>query len=66
MDFTIQYPLDRMHCESRSADIGSVCLYSTKSDLKSETYRVKSTFVLTDENGKSETTTVYSSEQVVS
>lgn len=51
---------------TRTADIGSVCLYSTKSDLKSGTYRVKSTFVLTNENGKSETITIYSNEQKVS
>lgn len=50
---------------TRTADIGSVGLYSTKSDLKSGTYRVKSTFVLTDEDGKSETITIYSNEQKV-
>lgn len=48
---------------TRTADINSVCLYSTKSDLKSGTYRVKSTFVLMDENGKSETITIYSNEE---
>lgn len=50
---------------TRTADIGSVCLNNTKSNLKSGTYRVKSTFVLTDENGKSETITIYSNEQKV-
>lgn len=51
---------------TETTDIGSVCLYSTKSDLKGGKYRVKSTFVLTDENGKSETITIYSNEQKVS
>lgn len=51
---------------TRTAYIGSVCLYNSKSDLKSGTYRVKSTFVLTDENGKSKTITIYSNEQKVS
>lgn len=50
---------------TKTVDVSSVCLYSTKSDLKSGTYRVKSTFVLTDDNGKSETITIYSNEQVV-
>lgn len=50
---------------TRTADIGSVCLNNTKSNLKSGTYRVKSTFVLTNENGKSETITIYSNEQKV-
>lgn len=47
---------------TRTAYIGTVCLYNTKSDLKSGTYRVKSTFVLTDEDGESETITIYSNE----
>lgn len=51
---------------TRTADINSVCLYSTKSDLKSGTYRVKSTFVLTNADGKSETITIYSNEQKIS
>lgn len=50
---------------TETTDISSVCLYNTKSGLKSGTYRVKSTFVLTDENGKSETITIYSNEQKV-
>lgn len=50
----------------KNVDDSSVCLYSTKSDLKSGKYRVKSTLVLTDGNGESETITIYSSEQVVS
>lgn len=47
---------------TRTVDISSVCLYNTKSDLKSGKYRVKSTFVLTDDSGKSETITIYSGE----
>lgn len=49
----------------KTADINSVCLYNTKSGLKSGKYRVKATFELTDENGKSETITIYSNEQKV-
>lgn len=48
---------------TKTVGINYVCLYNTKSGLKSGKYRVKSTFVLTDENGKSETITIYSSEQ---
>ncbi|MCM1276428.1 MAG: hypothetical protein NC299_13895 [Lachnospiraceae bacterium] len=48
-----------------TANIGSICLYNTKSGLKSGKYRVKSTFVLTDANGKSETISIYSNEQLV-
>lgn len=51
---------------TRTADIRSVCLYNTKSNLKNGKYRVKSTFVLTDDNGKSETITIYSNEQKIS
>lgn len=50
---------------TETVDINFVCLYSTKSNLESGTYRVKSTFVLTDENGKSETITIYSNEQKI-
>lgn len=50
---------------TETVNISSACLYNTKSDLKSGKYRVKSTFVLTDENGKSETITIYSSEERV-
>lgn len=50
---------------TRTADISSICLYNTKSELKSGKYRVKSTFELTDENGESETITIYSSEQKI-
>lgn len=50
---------------TKNVDDSSVCLYSTKSDLKSGKYRVKSTFELTDENGKSETITVYSNEETI-
>ncbi len=50
---------------TKTADINFVCLYNTKSDLKSGTYRVKSTFELTNENGESETITIYSNEETV-
>lgn len=49
-----------------TVDRNSVCLYNTKSDLRSGKYRVKSTFVLTDHNGISETITIYSNEQKIS
>ncbi len=51
---------------TETTDINFVCLYNTKSNLTSGTYRVKSTFVLTDANGKSETITIYSNEQKIS
>lgn len=51
---------------TETTDINFVCLYNTKSDLRSGKYRVKSTFVLTDHNGISETITIYSNEQKIS
>lgn len=51
---------------TETVDISYVCLYNTKSEIKSGKYRVKSTFVLTDKNGKSETITIYSDEKVMS
>lgn len=51
---------------TRTTNITSVCLYNTKSGLKSGKYRVKSTFVLTDDSGKTETITIYSGEQKIS
>lgn len=51
---------------TKTVDINYVCLYNTKSELKSGKYRVKSTFELTDDNGKSETITIYSNEQKIS
>lgn len=50
---------------TETVNISSVCLYNTKSGLKSGKYRVKSTFELTDHNGKSETITIYSTEKTV-
>lgn len=50
---------------TETVDINYVCLYNTKSRLKSGKYRVKSTFKLTDEDGKSETITIYSNEKSV-
>lgn len=51
---------------TETTNINFVCLYNTKSNLKSGKYRVKSTFVLTDGDGKSETITIYSNEEKVS
>ena len=51
---------------TETTDFNFVCLYNTKSNLTSGTYRVKSTFVLTDANGKSETITIYSNEPKIS
>ena len=51
---------------TETTDIRSVCLYNTKSGLKSGTYRVKSTFELINEKGKRETITIYSNEQKIS
>lgn len=50
---------------TETVDINFVCLYNTKSNLKGGTYRMKSTFVLTDENGERETITIYSNEDSV-
>ena len=50
---------------SKNVDGSSIRLSSTKSGLDGGTYRLKSVFTLTDRNGKSETITVYSSEQSV-
>lgn len=47
---------------TRNVDRNSIRLSSTKQDLDKGTYRVKSVFTLTDQNGKSETITVYSNE----
>lgn len=44
----------------------SICLSNSKGGLDSGTYRVKSVFTLTNKDGKNETITIYSSEQVVS
>lgn len=50
---------------TKTVDINYVCLYNTKSGLKSGKYRVKSTFELTDEDGKNETITIYSNEMKI-
>ena len=47
-------------------DSDSISFSNSKGDLDSGTYRVKSVFTLTNIYGKSETTTVYSSEQKIS
>ena len=50
---------------TRTVERNSISLTNSKSGLDSGKYRVKSVFTLTDQNGKSETFTVYSSEQNV-
>lgn len=50
---------------TETANIGCVCVCSTRSDLKSGKYRVKSTFLLTNGDGKSGTITIYSDEQKI-
>ncbi len=50
---------------TKTTENNSVYLYNTTSDLKSGKYRVKSTFELTDGSGKSETITIYSTEERV-
>ena len=50
---------------TRTVDRNSINLSNSKSGLDSGTYRVKSVFTLTDNNGKSETITIYSSEQKI-
>ena len=40
-------------------------LHNTKSGLSNGTYRIKTTFTLTNKQGKTETITVYSSEKIV-
>lgn len=51
---------------AKTVNDSSICLCSTKFDLKGGKYRVRSTFVLTDGNGESETITIYSNEQKIS
>ncbi len=50
---------------SKQVNGSSIYLSNSKSDLDSGTYRVKSVFTLTNENGKSETITIYSNEQEI-
>ena len=50
---------------TRTVERNSICLSNFKNGLDSGTYRVKSVFTLTDKDGKSETVTIYSNEQVV-
>ena len=52
--------------ESRSVNRNDIFLCSTKSGLESGTYRVKSTFTMTNRSGQTETITIYSSEETVS
>ena len=48
---------------SKTVNVNTICLISTKNELSSGTYRVKSVFMLTDKQGKTETITVYSDEK---
>ena len=50
---------------SKASNSRSVILSSSKSDLSSGTYRLKSVFTLTTKNGNTETITVYSSKETV-
>lgn len=51
---------------TETENCNSIYLSNSKSNLDSGTYRVKSVFKLTDNNGKTETVTIYSSEKKVS
>lgn len=51
---------------TRTVERNSISLTNSISDLDNGKYRVKSVFTLTDQNGNSETFTVYSSEQKIS
>lgn len=48
---------------ARTVDRNSIRLSNSKSGLDSGKYRVKSVFTLIDQNGKSETITIYSNEE---
>lgn len=50
---------------TKTVDRDTIYLSSTKQNLDKGTYRVKSVFVLTNKDGKSETITVYSDERSV-
>ncbi len=50
---------------SKTVNDGSIRLSNTKSYLTNGNYRVKSVFILTDTDGKTETITVYSDEKSV-
>lgn len=51
---------------SKTVNSNNIYLRSTKSGLDSGTYRVKSTFTLTNSTGQTEVLTIYSSEKTVS
>ena len=50
---------------SRTVNRNNIYLSSTKSNLDSGTYRVKSTFTLTNSAGQTETITIYSLEESI-
>ena len=51
---------------SRTVNRNNIYLSSTKSGLSSGTYRVRSTFTMTNSSGQTETITIYSNEGTVS
>ncbi len=51
---------------SKTANTNTIRLTSSKKALTSGTYRVKSTFTLTNSSGQTEVITIYSSEKTVS
>ena len=50
---------------TKTVNYSTTTLSSTKSGLDSGTYRVKSVFELTDQNGETETITLYSDEVTI-
>ena len=50
---------------TKTVNLNSLHLSSSKSGLSSGKYRVKSVFTLTDKNGKTETLTIYSSTESI-
>ena len=50
---------------TKTVNYSTTTLSSTKSGLDSGTYRVKSVFELTDQNGETETITIYSDEVTI-
>lgn len=52
--------------ESKTVNSSNIYLRSTKSGLDSGTYRIKSTFTMTNSLGQTETVTIYSDEETVS
>ena len=51
---------------SKTVNVNTIRLSSSKSGLESGTYRVKSTFTMTNSSGQTEVITIYSNEKTVS